>query len=156
LNEIFTETDARKAQALVELARSLVAAHVPIDGVGFQGHLFTPLLQPAAPDATNVANAMRAIAALGLHLALTEVDAPTYPDTPDRLVEQARRVRALVEACLGVRRCTDVIVWDLQDAESWLNTLFHRDDLAPTLFDATLAPKPAYFAVREALARRVP
>jgi endo-1,4-beta-xylanase len=101
LNEIFTETDARKAQALVELARSLVAAHVPIDGVGFQGHLFTPLLQPAAPDATNVANAMRAIAALGLHVALTEVDAPTYPDTPDRLVEQARRVGALVEACSG-------------------------------------------------------
>ena len=33
LNEVFTETDARKAQALVELARTLVTAHVPIDGV---------------------------------------------------------------------------------------------------------------------------
>ena len=152
LNEIFTETDARKAQALVELARTLVAAHVPIDGVGFQGHLFTPFLQPVAPDAASVADAMRAIAALGLKVALTEIDAPTFPDTPDRFVEQARRVRALVEACLGVRRCTDVIFWDLQDAESWLNALFRRDDLAPTLFDAALAPKPVYVAVRDALA----
>jgi endo-1,4-beta-xylanase len=156
LNEVFTETDARKAQALVELARTLVAAHVPIDGVGFQGHLFTPLLQPVAPDATIVADAMRAIATLGLQVALTEVDAPTFPDTPDRLAAQAQRVRALVEACLGVRRCTDVIFWDLQDAESWLNTLFHRDDLAPTLFDSALAPKPVYFAVREPLAAASP
>lgn len=109
------------------------------------------VLQPATPDATSVADAMRAIAALGLQVALTEVDAPTFPDTPDRLAEQARRVRALVEACLGVRRCTDVIFWDLQDAESWLNTLFQRDDLAPTLFDAALAPKPVYVAVRNAL-----
>jgi endo-1,4-beta-xylanase len=123
LNEVFTETDARKAQALVELARTLVAAHVPIDGVGFQGHLFTPFLQPVAPDATSVADAMRAIATLGLKVAVTEIDAPTFPDTPDRFVEQARRVRALVEACLGVRRCTDVIFWDLQDAESWLKHL---------------------------------
>jgi hypothetical protein len=30
--------------------------------------------------------------------------------------------------------------------------LFRRDDLAPTLFDAALAPKPVYVAVRDALA----
>ena len=50
LNEIFTEADPAKAAALVKLARSLVARHVPIDGVGLQGHLFTSLLQPAAPN----------------------------------------------------------------------------------------------------------
>jgi endo-1,4-beta-xylanase len=157
LNEVFTETDAGKARALEELARTLVAAHVPIDGVGFQGHLFTPLLQPVSPDATLVVDSMRAIAALGLQVALTEVDAPTFPDIPDRLAEQAQRVRALLEACMGVRRCTGVTFWDLQDAESWLNALFRRDDLAPTLFDASLAPKPVYFSVRDALgAGRLP
>jgi hypothetical protein len=35
-----------------------------------------------------------------------------------------------------------------------LNSLFRRDDLAPTLFDARLAPKPVYVAVRDALAEQ--
>jgi endo-1,4-beta-xylanase len=151
LNEIFTETDPAKARALVELARSLVVRHVPIDGVGLQGHLFTNFLQPSAPRVDLVRQTVRELAALGLQVSFTEIDAPTLPDAPDRLGEQARRVRALVQACLEVRRCTSVTFWNLQDSRSWLNGLFRRDDLAPTLFDGSLRPKPAYFAVREAL-----
>ena len=43
--------------------------------------------------------------------------------------------------------------WNLRDDESWLNNLFGRSDLAPTLFDAGLQRKPAYFAVRKELRR---
>jgi endo-1,4-beta-xylanase len=151
LNEIFTETDPAKAHAVVALARSLVAHHVPVDGVSLQGHLFTNLLQPTAPRVGLVRQTLRALSALGLQVSLTEIDAPTFPETPNRLVEQARRVRALVDACLAVRRCTSLTFWDLQDNESWLSNLFRRTDLAPTLFDASLRPKPVYFAVRDAL-----
>jgi endo-1,4-beta-xylanase len=151
LNEVFTETDPVKSQALVELARSLVARHVPIDGVGIEGHLFTPYLQPTAPDVDLVSRTVRQLAALGLKVSFTEVDAPTLPTQPDRLAEQARRVGSLVRTCVAVRRCTGVTFWNLDDPRSWLNGLFGRDDLAPTLFDAGLRPKPAYYAVRDAL-----
>jgi endo-1,4-beta-xylanase len=110
------------------------------------------VLQPVVPDATLLRDTMEQIAALGVQVALTEVDAPTFPDTPDRFAEQARRVDALVGACLAVGRCTGVTFWDLDDPASWLNGLFRRTDLAPTLFDDTLAPKPVYFAVRQTLA----
>lgn len=149
LNEIFLETDPAKARALVALARTLVEQRVPIDGVGIQGHLFKPLV-PVAPDVDLVRETIAALAGLGLAVALTEVDAPVLPDTPDQLGEQARRLRALVEACLAVRRCRGVTFWDLDDGVSWLNGLFRRSDLAPTLFDAALQRKPAYFAVRDA------
>jgi len=152
LNEIFVETDPAKALALVELARALVAKRVPIDGVGIQGHLFTALLQPTAPDAVLLRQTMADLAALGLEVGLTEVDAPVLPDTPDALHEQARRLRETVGACLAVRRCRSITFWDLHDGVSWLNGLFGRSDLSPTLFDAELRPKPAFFAVRDALA----
>ncbi len=151
LNEIFTETDAAKAGALVRLARSLVAQGVPIDGVSIQGHLFTPTLQPIAPRFGLVRGTLRRLAALGLKVSVSEIDAPTFPGTPDRLGEQARRIRVLADACLAVRHCTGLTFWNLQDGRSWLRDLFGRDDLAPTLFDTELAPKPAFRAVRGAL-----
>jgi endo-1,4-beta-xylanase len=149
LNEIFTETDRVKADALVRIASSLVRQHVPIDGVALQGHLFVPL-RPVAPDTSLVLRTLRRLAALGLKVSLTEIDAPTLPG-PGRLTVQASRMRALVTQCLAVRRCTSVTFWDLLDSESWLNNLFGRADLAPTLFDAARHPHPAYFAVRDAL-----
>jgi endo-1,4-beta-xylanase len=153
LNEIFTETDAAKADALVRLARSLVAEGAPIDGVSLQGHLFTPLLQPVAPQTDLVRDTLRRLAALGLKVSLTEVDAPIFPSTPMPLKEQATRVGSLVESCLAVRRCRSVTFWNLRDDESWLNDLFGRSDLAPTLFDARLQRKPVYYAVRRELRR---
>jgi endo-1,4-beta-xylanase len=151
LNEIFTETDAAKAGALVRLARSLVRQGVPIDGVSLQGHLFTPTLQPVAPDAALVRRTLRRLAALGLEVSLTEIDAPLPPTVPARFEEQARRVRSLVESCLALRRCSSITFWNLHDGASWLNGLFGRSDLAPTLFSADLRPKPVFFAVRSAL-----
>ncbi|MGZ4194323.1 MAG: endo-1,4-beta-xylanase [Solirubrobacteraceae bacterium] len=149
LNEIFTETDPAKADALVRIATSLVRQHVPIDGVALQGHLFVPL-RPVAPDTGLVLRTLRRLAALGLQVSLTEVDVPTLPG-PGRLAMQAARIGGLVKQCLAVRRCTSVTFWDLLDSESWLNSLFGRSDLAPTLFDAARRPHPAYFAVRDAL-----
>ena len=150
LNEIFTETDPGKAEALVKLARSLVARRVPIDGVGLQGHLFTSLLQPTAPDPKLVRTTLRKLTALGLEVSFTEIDAPIFPQTRDRLAEQARRIRTLATACRQFRRCTGLTFWNLHDGRSWLSDLYQRDDLAPTLFSASRRPKPAYFAVRRA------
>jgi hypothetical protein len=61
----------------------------------------------------------------------------------------------MVEACLGVAVCNSVTWWGLHDGISWLNWLL-GPDLVPLLFDSSLAPKPAYFAVRDAFERGRP
>jgi endo-1,4-beta-xylanase len=145
LNEIFTENNPAKASALVDLAANLVATGVPIDGVGLQGHLFT-----GDPDYQLVQDTMQRIGNLGLKVAITELDAPVARDLPDRLEVQAQRMAGMVQACLAVPACDSVTFWGLDDEVSWLNW-FLAPNLDPLLFDASLKPKPAYFAVRDAL-----
>lgn len=145
LNEIFTENNAAKANALVDLAVGLVETGVPIDGVGLQGHLFF-----GDPDYRLVQDTMRRLGDLGLKVAITELDAPIGRDLPDRLEVQAQRMAGMVRACLATPACDSVTFWGLDDEVSWLNR-FLAPDLDPLLFDASLQPKPAYFAVRDAL-----
>ncbi len=157
LNEDFTETDAAKANALVGIARSLVAEHAPINGVALQGHLFSPVplpLHPVAPNAGLVQRTLRRLAGLGLQVSFTEVDAPTLSGVPNRFAEQSARITTLVNACLAVRRCTSITFWDLRDSESWLGSLFALHDLAPTLFFPNGQPHLAFSAVRHALLGR--
>jgi endo-1,4-beta-xylanase len=145
LNEIFTENNPAKASALVDLAARLVAMGVPIDGVGLQGHLFV-----GDPDYDLVQDTMQRLGDMGLKVAITELDAPVGADLPSRFEVQAQRMAGMVQACLAVRACDSVTFWGLSDDISWLNW-FLAPDLDPLLFDASLQPKPAYFAVREAL-----
>jgi len=150
LNEILTENNPAKASALVDLATDLVAKDVPIDGVGLQGHLFT-----GDPDYQLVQDTMQRIGGLGLKVAITEMDAPVGGDLPNRFEVQAQRMAGMVQACLSVPACDSVTFWGLTDEVSWLNW-FLAPDLDPLLFDASLKPKPAYFAVLDALLRAAP
>jgi endo-1,4-beta-xylanase len=145
LNEIFTENNPAKAGALVDLAAGLVANRVPIDGVGLQGHLFA-----GDPDYALVQDTMQRIGNLGLKVAITELDAPVGAELPNRFEVQAQRMAGMVRACLAVPACDSVTFWGLDDAVSWLNQ-FLAPNLDPLLFDASLKPKPVYFAVRDKL-----
>jgi endo-1,4-beta-xylanase len=93
---------------------------------------------------------MQRIGALGLKVAITELDAPVGADLPDRFEVQAQRMAGMVQACLAVPACDSVTFWGLDDEVSWLNQ-FLAPNLDPLLFDASLSPKPAYFAVRDQL-----
>jgi len=151
LNEVFTEDDPAKANSLVELAAGLVARHVPIDGVSLEGHLFTPLLEPMVPDVALVRQTLERLAALGLQVALSEIDAPTLPTTPNRFAVQADDIGGLVGACRAVPQCRSITFWDIDDSQSWLIPLFHRADVDPTLFTSEQRPKPAFASVLAAM-----
>ncbi len=145
LNEIFTEADPAKSDALVQLTSELVSQGVPIDGVGIQGHLFS-----GDPDFALMERTMHRLDALGVKVAITELDAPVAQDLPDRLNVQAKRMANIVSVCLAVPECEAITWWGVDDSISWINWLI-GPGLAPLLFDASLRPKPAYFAVREVL-----
>jgi endo-1,4-beta-xylanase len=120
---------------------------VPIDGVGVQTHLD---IQYPFPD-TMGQNVQR-FAALGLDVAITEADVRVnLPATAAELATQASYYKQAMQACLAVRRCISYTVWGFTDAHSWVPSFFAGEGAA-CLYDENLQPKPAYFAVRQALA----
>lgn len=146
LNEIFVETDPAKADALVAMVEDLVERGAPIDSVGLQTHLIF-----GEPDWEAYQVVLERLAALGVGIMLTELDVPVPPDLPDRLAVQADPYRRAVETCLAVRACDVINIWGVDDGSTWIDSVL-GPGWDPLLFDSELQRKPAYDAVRDALA----
>lgn len=156
LNEYFLVYDTPKTDALLDLLEDLLAQGVPIDGVGIQGHLFV-----SEPLPERLHRFLTAIEALGLDIELTELDVAKNVLWDDMLngqtlfEAQADAYDLLAAACFDVASCTGLTVWGIDDSRTWLDELFPFNLFAPNnplLFDRDLAPKPAYFAIRERIA----
>jgi endo-1,4-beta-xylanase len=140
-----------KSNRIYELVRSLVAAGVPIDGVGLQMHITAS----NPPNAASVASNMRRLADLGLTVNISEMDVRVR-DAPGalqmRLELQKTVYKSMVGVCVEESRCDAVTFWGFTDAHSWIDSRFGADD--PLLFDEQYVAKPAFFGVLEALLRR--
>ncbi|GGL88373.1 beta-xylanase [Streptomyces fumigatiscleroticus] len=146
LNDYNIEATGPKSDAYYRLAQELRAQGVPLDGIGLQAHLALQYGYPATVEEN-----LRRFARLGLDTALTEVDVRMIlPATEEKLAQQAEWYRDLTEACLAVRRCVGITVWDYTDKYSWIPGVFTGEGAALP-WDEQLRPKPAYFAIREAL-----
>lgn len=155
-NDYNLEFTGPKSNAVYAFVQELLAAGVPIDGVGFQGHLDT---QYGFPD---LQNNLQRFADLGLEVALTEVDIRTfvtqkpngtYTNTPADPAEGAEQVdwwAQTLEACLAVEACNSYTVWGVSDANSWIPGWFTGQG-AGLLYDMHNNPKPQYDALREVL-----
>lgn len=113
INDYNTDGSGAKSTAMINLVRKLKAAGVPIDGIGIQAHLVAGGL--SSSFATNMAQ----FAALGVDVAITELDIRTRtPASASALTQQANDYRTIVNACLSVPRCVGITVWDYTDVSS--------------------------------------
>ncbi len=156
VNEFALTYPSAKLAGLARRVADLVAMGVPIDGIGVQAHVF-PLLP--LPSRESFRATLQTVADVGLPIELTELDVSIwhFRNEPDPLAAQAAYYGDLVGACMAIPQCRAVTVWGLADSESWLDHMAPFDAAAPNaplLFDAHLAPKPAYFAVRDAIRTR--
>lgn len=142
VNETALEFLPAKADAFESLVTDLAGRGL-IDGVGLQGHLFTP------PDLDGVADLAARFSSLGLAVAFTEVDVPIGLAVDDEEA-QAEVMAGVVEVCLADPGCEEVTFWGLTDGLSWLNS-FVRPGLRPLLFNDDLSPKPAVAAIEAVL-----
>ncbi|MBM7169332.1 endo-1,4-beta-xylanase [Streptomyces sp. G44] len=120
-----------KTQAMYAMVRDFKQRGVPIDCVGFQAHF-----NSGSPYHSNFRTTLRNFAALGVDVAITELDiqgapATTYAD--------------VTKDCLAVARCLGITVWGVRDTDSW------RAEHTPLLFNGDGSKKPAYTAVLAAL-----
>ncbi|MEU8460507.1 endo-1,4-beta-xylanase [Streptomyces sp. NPDC029003] len=120
-----------KTQAMYAMVRDFKQRGVPIDCVGFQSHFNND-----SPYNSNFRTTLQSFAALGVDVAVTELDiqgasATTYAN--------------VANDCLAVPRCMGITVWGVRDTDSW------RSEQSPLLFDGNGNKKPAYTSVLGAL-----
>ncbi len=150
-------TFGAKSQAAFDIVSGLVAAGVPIHGIGFQMHTGPTDQGPNADDfRANVAR----YAALGLQVEITEMDISLCSVGANVLGLELQRFRynRLVSACVDNPACRSVSLWGLSDPNSWLNDTGCMQGMlvldtapAPLAFNETFGRKPAWWGIYDAL-----
>ncbi|KAF2787290.1 carbohydrate-binding module family 1 protein [Melanomma pulvis-pyrius CBS 109.77] len=122
------------AQNIVKLVKQYGAK---IDGVGMQAHFIVGSTPSQAAQTTN----MNAFVALGVEVAITELDIrTTTPATAAAVTQQAKDYAATVGACKAVTKCTGFTIWDYTDKYSWIPSVFSGQGAALP-WDANLKKK---------------
>lgn len=143
-NDFGGEDLGQKSNAIYALLQDLIKRGVPINGVGLQMHL--SLTKPL--NMSDVAANINRLGALGLQVHITELDVETKGSpgsTQDHLQAQATVYREVTAACLHSSACKAIVTWGFTDQFTWLT-----GDI-PLPFDKTYQPKPAYYALEQAL-----
>ena len=159
-----------KQQGIYEMLKELLDAGVPVHGVGLQAHLN---IAPSADstnqgyyqNVSNLEDAIKLYASLGLEVQVTEMDMSLYvpgvtytQDTyytaatfTDALkTQQAERYRAFFELFRKYSRViSGVTLWGVADDNTWLSELSSGRKDFPLLFDDAHQPKKAYDAVMD-------
>ena len=146
INDYNIDWPGPKEQAMLALARQLLAAGVPLNGIGMEEHLSLTW----SPSATQLARAMQDFASLGLQLEVSEADVDTtgFPGTSVQAqAAQAGVFGELATACRAQPACVRFSVWGVSDAVSWLGVA-----AAGLPFDSAYQPKPAWQAIVTGLA----
>ena len=144
LTDYDIEFPGPKQDAAFALAARLKAKGVPIDGIGFQTH-WTLGVHEATEDELRAA--YERFARLGLEVQPTEMDVAIPFGGPSLFQRQADAYARVARVCHDVLACTAMTVWGVGDKDSWRGAHAHA-----LLFDDAYAAKPAYAAVRRALA----
>ena len=157
-NDYNTERPEKRAR-IYKLLKQLQDAHVPIHGVGLQGHW--SLQEPTEPE---LRQALDQYAALGLQVQITELDVSIYPWEKERRAKRADESDAYTPALEQQQAAqykmffrvfrdykkvlTGVTFWNVSDQYSWLDTypVAGRKNY-PLLFDQQLKPKKAFWEV---------
>ena len=143
---------------MVATVKQLKSQGVPIDVVGMQMHLLLPWETSVPPQKADVITTMQKFAALGVRIYVTEMDVD-LAGQPGSQVEkwafEAGVYRDIMQACIESGVCDSFATWGISDAISWISCdsigCLNEKNADPLMFDPSYAPKPAYFAVRDAL-----
>ncbi|SBT50518.1 endo-1,4-beta-xylanase [Micromonospora auratinigra] len=120
-----------KTQGVYRMIQDFKSRGVPIDCVGLQTHFTGGSSLPG-----NFQTTLSSFAALGVDVALTEVDVTNASTS---------QYAGLTQACVNVPRCIGITVWGVRDSDSW------RSSESPLLFDGGGNKKAAYTSVLNVL-----
>ncbi|GFJ91987.1 endo-1,4-beta-xylanase [Phytohabitans rumicis] len=146
INDYNVEGIGAKSNAMYNLVQSLRAQNVPVDCVGFQGHLGTQYGFPS-----QVQQNMQRFADLGVQVRVTELDVRSVlPMDATKTQTQITYYTNVVNACIAVTACAGITIWGIDDGHSWVPSTFSGQGAA-LLWDASYNRKSVYDAVNAAL-----
>lgn len=151
-NDYNLETPGLKQDSVFARISGMKARGIPIDGIGFQAHFQVNADATGVPSKETLIATFNRFAALGLKIHITELDirVRTPGATSAELAAQNQGFTNVTAACLAVTACEAMVVWGLNDGESWVNTTFPGYGQA-LLFDDSYSRKATYNAVSAAL-----
>jgi endo-1,4-beta-xylanase len=149
-NDYDAEEINKKSDAIYAMAADFQKRDVPLDGIGFQTHISLQFDDPAKLQ--SFARNLERFAKLGYQLQITELDIRLSDSTPESLAAQARLYREITRLCVEQSACKLIQTWGVTDKHSWIPQFYKGQGWA-LLWDANHQRKPAYFAVRDALAK---
>lgn len=151
-NDYNLEFPGVKQDSAFAMITGMKARGVPIDGIGFQSHFQVNSDGTGVPSKDVLVATFNRFAALGLKIHITELDirVRTPGATAAELSAQAQGFSTVVSACLAVPACEAIVVWGLNDGESWIPGTFPGYGQA-LLFDDSFGKKATYTAVSAAL-----
>jgi endo-1,4-beta-xylanase len=146
INEYGLEADGDRWQRLLSLIRQLQVQNVPLDGIGFQAHIYD--VQDEVEEAV-LFDHMRQLARLGLEVRISEIDVHGEDST-----RQAAQYTAVLRACLSADNCKSFTTWGIGDAYGSTTSIqsYPREYGNDLLWDENLQPKTAFAAISEHLA----
>jgi endo-1,4-beta-xylanase len=143
-----------EAGAIVRHVADLRSRGIPVDAIGMELHV----LATDPPLRSDLFATMKRYADLGVDVVFAEGDVNLYGvagTQQEKYALQARIYRDIVEALVACGRGTGIATYDLADPNSWLLTppvvATRGPAEAPLLFDGDGHPKPAFYAVLDAL-----
>ena len=151
-NEAGAEVVNPKSDAIYAMVSDFRQRSVPIDGVGFQMHI-----EHLRSDVASISANIKRFTALGVQVQITEMDValpvdPNGSPRPEDLQLQANIYREIATACLSHPGCTAIQTWGFTDKYSWIGWHSKHAQGAALLFDRNYEAKPAYEALRDAVA----
>jgi endo-1,4-beta-xylanase len=149
-NDYGMELPGAKSDGCYRMVCELLDQGVPVHAVGFQYHLGVEnKLDPTAC----LANLAR-FKALGLDLQFTELDMGIKkPITEALRKEQADEYANRFRIAIDSGAVSAMMFWGFTDRHSWIPGFTKGEYDEPLPFDSNYQPKPAYFAIRDALMR---
>lgn len=146
-NDYNIEYSGSKATAALNIVKLIQSYGVKIDGVGLQAHFIVG----STPSQSAQASTMAAYTALGVDVAITELDIRmTLPSTDALLAQQKTDYSNTVGACVATKGCVGVTIWDWTDKYSWVPSTFSGQGAACP-WDESYNKKPAYTGILTAL-----
>jgi len=149
-NDYGQEWNTVKLDSMVALLNNLKSRGIPIAGVGMQMHI------TITTDTAGISAGLKALAATGLLVHVSELDIQVNPSNVPNLVytlalqqQQAALYQFVGEsyrANVPPAQRYGITTWEFCDADSWvISELGHRD--WPLPFDSLYHKKPAYFGL---------
>jgi endo-1,4-beta-xylanase len=145
INDYGIEHDDRRWPAFYALLQRLIARGVPIDGVGFESHVY---FETDEIDIAFLRKHIQMIEALGLDVRISEID--VLGDDPQFQNQQYSDVLAV---CLSEPSCNSYTTWGISDRYG-STTISERYPLLlgdSLLWDKDMNPKPALVVLQNVL-----